>query len=347
MLKTRRFERIFVTLGLLLAIALPAKAQQPKVSITDAKYGPFPALRMSDGRSEALIVPAIGRVMEYRLVGGRSVMWAPDVDRLSQSQGFRNWGGDKTFTGPHPSWKQFAKSQWPPQPSWDGQEHAVEIVDRDGDCPRVKMTGGVWAGFGTRIVREFSFAADGDLIIHHAIEKIEGDGLKTCVWNVTQVATPLAIFVPLNPDSPYENAFAWAGGKGRPGADIERISPRMLRIRPNTKAGYKILIDARPSQLTAVYADVAFTTSTERLAEGEYSEAEEGKPGFAVEVYNHGDARGPYNELELLSPLKTIKPGEKVELTTHWRLTPLANGSADDPPDFLRSPADADRPRGE
>ena len=55
-----------------------SKSQLPSPrlpSFSPVKYLGFAAYRLSDGRSEAVVVPRLGRVMRYAMVGGENLLW--------------------------------------------------------------------------------------------------------------------------------------------------------------------------------------------------------------------------------------------------------------------------------
>jgi hypothetical protein len=57
--------------------------------------------------------------------------------------------------------------------------------------------------------------------------------------------------------------------------------------------------------------------------DGEYPDGAVGGAGFPVEVYNNGDAKENYAELELLSPLHLLKEGDRYQPTVRWSLHQL------------------------
>lgn len=138
------------------------------------------AYRLSDGQTQAIVVPDYsGRVMFYGKVGGANWLWNAPAEKLG-GEGFQNYGGDKTFVGPHGLWNLFAKSIWPPQPSWDGKPHSAEVLPGG----RLRTVGPVWDGFGARIIREYSFDANGAFVIRQTIEKVRGGALPMSIWSV-------------------------------------------------------------------------------------------------------------------------------------------------------------------
>ena len=298
-------------------------------TVEKTTYNGLEAYRLSDEKTEAVVVPSLsGRVMRFGTVGGANWLWNAPPEKL-QGNGYKNYGGDKTFIGPHPFWSNFTNGLWPPQPTWDGPAHLAQVLP-DG---KLKTTGNVWSGFGVRVIREFSFNATGEFLVSQTLEKVEGEPRLLAIWPVTQIAPPDAIYLPLNEKSGYLWGFHSFGNlpataKVEPvvepsfqiGTPVPR--PKLLKITPTSGGGYKLGADSPVVSIAAVTNGVAFLQRTEKV-KAQYPDGAEGA-GLTVEFYNHGEGgAGHYNELELLSPLYTLKMGESKTLVTRWSLHPL------------------------
>lgn len=299
----------------------PHEASPAAPVVTDALHDGVPAFQITDGRTRAIIVPQLGRVMWYGMVGGSNILFNAPPDLIATST-YKNWGGDKTFIGPHTLWSDKIARSWPPDPSWDGQPHNGWMLPD----ARVRTEGNVWTGFGIRVTREYSFDRNGDLVIEQTLEKVEGEPMRVCAWDITQIQPPAAIYVRTNPASEYPGAFAWLG-KPAPAAEIASLSPTLLRIRPHEEAFYKIGIDAQPPTIACVTDGNLFLVRAETSA-GAYPDGLADKSGFPIEFYNHADPGAPYKELQLLSPLRTLSAGDKYRTTIRWSLHPAPGDEA-------------------
>ncbi len=298
-------------------------------TVEKTTYHGHEAYRLSDGKTEAVIVPSLsGRVMRFGAIGGANWLWNALPERL-QGNGYKNYGGDKTFAGPHPVWNTFTDSLWPPEPTWDGAAHIGQILP-DG---KFKTTGNVWRGFGVRVIREFSFNAAGEFVVSQTLEKVEGEPRVLAIWPVTQVAPPDAVYVPLNEKSAYLWGYHPYGTLPKT-ARVEPLvetptqigtptpRPRLLKITPTSGGGYKLGADSPVVSIAAVKDGVAFVQRTEKI-KAQYPEGVEGA-GLTVEFYNHGEGGAAhYIELELMSPLYSLKMGESKTLVTRWSLHAL------------------------
>jgi hypothetical protein len=96
-------------------------------TVEKTKWREFDAYRISDGRTEAVIVPQLGgRLMTYRLVGGENWIW-DGVAGAEKDDVPLMWGGDKTYIGPHSMWRFTQPKSWPP-PAPDAAAHEAEVI---------------------------------------------------------------------------------------------------------------------------------------------------------------------------------------------------------------------------
>lgn len=296
-------------------------------TVEATEFNGLPAYRLSDGKTEAVVVPALsGRVMRYGTVGGLNWMWNAPVEKL-QGDGYKNHGGDKTFAGPHSVWETFGPI-WPPDASWDGAPHQAQVLAEG----RLKTTGNIWRGFGVRVIREFSFNASGEFVITHTLEKVEGEPRQLAIWPVTQTISADAVIIPLKVNSAYARSFhsfgdlpASAKMEVLPEAVLEngrRSEMKLLKVTPTAETAYKIGADSPLAAIAAIKGNLVFLQRGEEL-QGQYPDGGEGA-GLPVEFYSHGESGSAhFVELELLSPLVCLRAGESITFTTRWSVHPL------------------------
>src|SRR2546430_1617960 len=67
------------------------------------------SLVLSNGKVEAVVVPAVGRVMQFRFVGEDDIFWEnaslQGKSANPASQEWNNFGGDKTWPSPQADWE--------------------------------------------------------------------------------------------------------------------------------------------------------------------------------------------------------------------------------------------------
>jgi hypothetical protein len=307
-------------------------------TIEKTRYGGRPAYRLSDGHSEAVVVPEIGRVMRFGLVGGPNWLWnAPPRQTSAAKPGqWRNFGGDKTWTAPQSLWPVLNGANWPPDPVWDGAPHRAELLPG----ARLRLISPISAFNGARVIHEYAFGSNGDFEVAQTVEKRCGAPVMLSIWSVTQIALPDAIFLPLNADSPYKNNFHWIA-RPRPDPEFPGLwqafstarnskVPDVLRVRPLTDASYKIGVDAPVASIVAVREDEALLLRAEK-PQGVYPDGAVEGAGFPVELFNFGQGGTQYNELELFSPLRLFRIGSKWRHTVTWSLSRLPVRDATSP----------------
>jgi hypothetical protein len=115
---------------------------------------------IANGSVEAVIVPAIGRVMQLRLQGeADGAFWenrALDGQlHDAASNDWLNFGGDKCWPAPQSAWPQHQGQDWPPPVAFDARP--VEAVARERG---VVLTSPIDSGYGIQVVRHVELDAE-------------------------------------------------------------------------------------------------------------------------------------------------------------------------------------------
>ena len=275
----------------------------------------LPAFRLTDGRSEAVVVPSLGgRVVRFGLIGGLNWLWTGEPGAEKKMPALY-WGGDKTYLGPHTLWSLAQDSMWPP-PAPDFQP--CEVVESRGLFSTLSAA---WPGSGARIRRDYSFGKDGELVIAHSVAPVSGSREIAALWVIAQTAPTDAVFMPLAAQSPYKDGyFRFGFEKPAVGFAATLLSPLLLQLKPEPGVSFKLgSHPTRPALATAKDGLVFLQRADPQ--EGMYSEGADGA-GLSVEVYHHDlKGSGEYVELEQLSPLRRLDKG--LALTTRWSIHPL------------------------
>lgn len=300
-----------------------------EAAIARTTFNGAEAYRLTDGRSEAIVVPAYGRVVSYGLRGSRNWLWTNSRKSFGAAE-WKNWGGDKAWPAPQSEWPRWNGAAWPPDPAWDGDKFKAEV--QSGGA--LRLTGPVSTKTGTQLVREFSFdVKSGDLVIRQTVRKLRGEPVRLSIWSVTQIEAPDIVFLPLGSNSSYPNGFQWirVGGSSAPAptSAAEVGAAGLLAVTPTTEAPLKIGVDGPVAALAAVKDRQAFVQRAARPA-GEYPDGVDGK-GFPVELFDNGQSKTHYLELELLSPLLEFKRGGRWTHTVRWSVHALPSEDTHDP----------------
>jgi len=327
--------RSLFKVSLLLALAafhIPAAvaaAPGRAAAITRTLWEGQVAYRLSDGRTEAVVVPAWGRIIRYGFVQGPNVLWTAPA--LRPGAGYSNLGGGKTWPAPQSDWPQFTGGLYPPAPSWDGAPLAGQIVQSaTPGRSHLRLTSRIWQGLGVRLILEFGLSEGGALEISQTFDKVAGEPRRMSLWQVAQVPHPDAAFLPLSPASAYRNGFFWFFGGPKPdyAGAATVVSPTLLRVRP-AGVQYKVGVDAPAPILATVKDGVAFVMRADAPPAGSqalYPDGADGA-GFPAEFYSQS---GPpvYSEMELLSPLAVLRRGDRMRASVRWSLHRLSSPDA-------------------
>lgn len=300
--------------------------------ITEVKFAGRDAYRFSDGKTAAVVVPSLGRVMSYGLANGPNLLFHNKEARADAKNpaNWVNYGGDKTWPAPQNSWGLWQKSGgWPPPQQWDGEAHTAEVLSGG----KLRTVSKLHPGLGGRVARTYSMSPSGEFVIEQSIEKLSGGPLSLSIWSVTQIEHPDAIFLRANPASAYKNGFHWIGNDTSKQFSITQPRPEMVRVEPSRDGVYKVGVDAPIVALASVKGGVAFVQKAAR-GKGEYPDGAL-SAGFPIEVYNNPSPA--YVELEMLGPLRLYfgsasgkSVGTRYTHTVRWSLHQLQDASDQD-----------------
>jgi len=295
-----------------------------KVTITPINYrGWTDALALDNGKAAAVVVPSIGRVMQFGIKGDEGVFWenAKLYGQLADvrlpvwaSKDWINFGGDKAWPAPEGDWAPVTgRKGWRPPPGFDGMPYDASI--KGGT---VVLQSNVDPFYGVSVRRRIELhPSKAELTITTTFLLEQGEPIATGVWVVTQLRHPLGLFAPARNRSTFPEGFTVLG-QGVPPSLI--ISNRLLSLTRATNAAYKIGLDT--DRLLWVGAKQTLLIESPRQTGGKYPDQ-----GSNAEIYTNPDPL-PYIELEMLGPLTALKKGKTIThrsvYTLHQRRQPTA-----------------------
>lgn len=292
-------------------------------TISKTTYFDRPAYRLTNGAVEAIVVPEIGRVMRWGKVGGPNLIWNNSPTQLT-GDGWKNYGGDKTWLSPQSNWKIFHGSAgWPPEPVFDGEPHAAQVLSGG----KLRLTTGL-SKTGIRVVRTMYFDDNGEFVIEQTATKESGAPLQAGIWSISQAVPGQAVFIPIDPKTQYTNGlYRWNGKTAQPS---KLVKPNLIQVVPEpTGGGVKLGFDTKIAALASVKDGVAWVQKAAR-PQGEYPDGADGA-GFPVELYVNGDPKVYYQELEILGPLQFFYKGTSWTHTVRWSLHDLPSSDVNSP----------------
>jgi hypothetical protein len=278
--------------------------------------------RLRNEAVEIVVVPAVARIMRYARSGGPNLLWenAWVAAKPPQEGVWSNYGGNKVWIWPMVDWPQRTGRQWPPATDEPALiTNRAEIVDGT----TLRLTSPEIPGFGARTIRDIRLAATGTrVMITSQIQRLAGAAaFPLAAWTVTQLPSDGQVFARLSAGSRLTDGYRLLDPE--PFAAVARLADNVLRIQRPTAHRARLGLDA--DLLAWQRGDELFVErSLDTL-----SPVAAFAPGDRAQVYSHPDADPglapglSYIELELTSPLKTLRANEAVTLETTWELLRL------------------------
>jgi hypothetical protein len=309
--KQERLSKLESSSATPVAQGLPP-SRQTGVTVERIAYHGWPdCFRIKNGLVEAIVVPAIGRVMQLRLlVDAAGAFWenrALDGQLHPQIQnGWLNFGGDKCWPAPQADWPRQQGRDWPPPAGFDARP-----MDATVTACGVALTPPVDPDYGIQVMRHVELEIDRPILrIRTELRKVLGSPVRVGVWTIAQMQTPERACMLLLVRSNFAEGY--------------------VRLREAEPAGVKIengilSLTGHPSELVKIGSDagsmawVGPTCSVRIDAEqgpGEYPEG-----GCVTQIYTNPEPH-PYVELETLGPLANLSIGDRIERTTLYTVHP-------------------------
>jgi hypothetical protein len=290
---------------------LPPSQKTGEVVQCVAYHGWPDCFRIENGYVEAIVAPAVGRVMQLRLSGDAAgAFWenrALDGQLHPQIQNqWMNFGGDKCWPAPQADWTQQQGRDWPPPAGFDPSAMQATATP----CG-VVLTSPVDPAYGIQVVRHVDLEAGKPvLLIRTEFRKITGSPVRVGIWTITQMRTPERACMLL----PAQSSFAGGYVRLREAAPADlKIENRILSLGWHPSELIKIGSDA--GSLAWVGANCSVRIDAEQ-GPGEYPEG-----GCVTQIYTNPEPQ-PYIEMETLGPLANLSVGDRIERTTLYAVFP-------------------------
>lgn len=292
------------------AHAAEAKTNLPSQVVFADYHGWSNVAFLNNGLVEAVIVPAAGRVMQFRFVRDADGPFWENRKLDGQTAAATNWetegsfGGEKAWPSPQSDWG------WPPPAGFDGSPNRV--THSNGVVTLIAPVDARYQIRASRIIELVSGEAVMRIrTIFERTAATAGTNKELGVWVVTQLQEPVRCVVPVPSQSVFSNGFTQLGN-GMP-AQFKHTNG-LISFTRDRSASRKLGFDA--DSLVWIGTNLTLRIDAPRmrgLAKSSYPDN-----GSSSEVYTHPGA--PYIELEFLGPLSKLAVGERLELQTIYRL---------------------------
>ena len=269
------------------------------------------AIRLGNGQVEAILVPAVGRVMQFRFAGeSDGPFWENPTmfgkAPASDAKEWGNFGGDKTWPAPQADWGKLTPRDWPPPAAFDAVPVEAKVSGNT-----VTLVSPVDPHYGIRTIRTVELdPLQPTMTIRTAYEKIQGAPVKVSIWIITQLKDPVAAFMSVPQPSLFPEGYNLQSKQAPPNLRMEGPLISLARAR---QTPCKIGNDA--GSLVWLGGKWVLRIESPRVPGAEYPDH-----GSSAEIYTNPDPL-PYVELELLGPLRTLKPGDRMERVSTYTLS--------------------------
>ncbi len=299
------------TTATLAAPQAKSSAPQSAASVRKITYHGWPdSLLMSNGVVEVVIVPAVGRVMQFRFAGeeGGAFWENRALDGKPTDPAAKEWvnfGGDKSWPAPQADWPKMTGREWPPPAAFD-----AVAVEAKVDDEAVELVSPVCKFFGIRVRRRIELSELSPLLtITTTYEKVQGDPVRVSVWVITQLSEPERVFVEPAAKSRYAKGYNQQSDTLPRDLKSER---GLISLTRDVAKGTKIGSDGD----RLVWMDRKYVL-------GVLSPREHGSPypdqESSIQVRTNPDPL-KYIELETLGPLATMRVGDTIDRTNFYVL---------------------------
>lgn len=290
------------------------------VSITHLDFHGWKAILLRNHVAEVVIVPDIGRIMEFNLINdtGRPVpgpLWkntALDKTMPADVEGWRNYGGDKAWPSPQSDWPKIVGRGWPPPNGFDASPFAATIKGS-----QIQLLSRVDPNYGVRVRRTIKLDSQKPILtIKTAYEKVRGAAVRMSVWTITQLASPDRAFILL----PQHSQIAQGYSDFIPPAPNDlKIEGRLLSLSRDLKRKVKIGSDGDSILWVGSGADLLLQSSQPAK---EKADAEWPEQGSHSQIYTSPGDELKYVEFELLDRLHSLNAGQQASLEVVYTLIP-------------------------
>jgi hypothetical protein len=300
-----------------------AAAERPAVSVIHSTFHGWKSIVIRNGAAEVVIVPDIGRVMQFNLVDNAGPFWlnpAFDKDMPADGEGWKNFGGDKAWPAPQVDWPKVAGRGWPPPTGFDAAPFTASIKTT-AEGSQVQLVSPVDPTYGVRIRRTISLNRRKPVLtIETAYKKVRGAPVRIGIWTITQLTAPDRAFILLPPRSRF-----LCGYTNLPPAPPDlKIEGRLLSLSRDPANKVKIGSDGESLLWVGSGADLLL----ERKADNSDAKKREGSQldwpelGSHSQIYTNPGNEIKYVEFELLDRLHDLKRGQNTSLEVRYTLIP-------------------------
>jgi hypothetical protein len=275
------------------------------------------SVTVNNGLVEAVIVPTIGRVQQFRFLGDTNGAFWENPSLYGQNpstSSYQNFGGNKAWPAPQYGW---GGGWWPPPAGFDGTVETGSFTNGI-----VTLLSATDTRYGLHVTRTL------ELLFNEPVMRITTVFTRTAattmltsnvsIWIDCQAAVTNTsrCYVPVPSPSIFANGYTLTGdayfGPTLP-LNYSNVSG-LISFGPDTAGSHKIGFDS--GTLILVGTNLSLRVDAPRVPGAAYPAS-----GCSTEVYTaQYNSSSPYFELELLGPMATLPVGGTMQSTTTYSL---------------------------
>ncbi|MBB6431191.1 hypothetical protein [Algisphaera agarilytica] len=194
-------SKTWLTILMIVGMTVLTGCQSKSVEQAERYKGWDQAVILRNSVAEAVIVPPIGRVLSFRLLGGENVLWTdPDLyGQLASEErpGWENFGGDRLWPWPQADWEKNAEGHALNPDTFDQTP-----LDRTIEGFTVILEGSAGA-YGERFERRISLEPnEASLRIEN---RITNPRPGTSAWQIAQIPISDRVVAVVDPGAELDN----------------------------------------------------------------------------------------------------------------------------------------------
>ena len=320
----------FFTVGILF-LFISAKAQ---INVSTINYNGWGnSIELKNDKVKVVVVPEIGRIMHYSLLGEPNILhvsedWSgktlPDTGYflMNGKPIWATFGGDRIWPSEEKNFVHFTGSVRPPDYYLDGKPWNHQTT-KNG----VKIESELSPFCGCKVSRTISLKPGSAWVqIHQRMSKVKMairqdlEPLPLTIWNLTKIKLPSQTFFPVSKNSILQNGYLipiWDDAINHGAPNFKQQDGLGIFLPDKSHRSQKIVADA-PGWVAGIVGDVVFAEMFEFDPDMKYPDE-----GTSIAIYMDHVA-----ELECLSPLRRLKPGDSINYDLQWGILKLKSRSS-------------------
>jgi hypothetical protein len=269
---------------------------------------------VSNGQVEAIIVPEVGRIMQFRFAGETDSPFWENQETAGLSSGqpgsseavvWREYGGDRVWPSPQIEWGNVMSTNWPPPAAFDGSRVQAQV---NGWV--VTLSYPADPNFGIRVKRRIELpAGQTKMEVFTEFEKLDNKTIDAGVWVLTQLKDPVGLYARLPMLSKFPQGFQPMSGRLPPSLAIR---DRLLSLGRDSENDYRLGLEV--GSVLWMNDDIVLKIDSPRLPDRKYPEN-----GISAIVSTHQNPQD-FVQVDMLAPVAQIRQGHVLKQRSTYTL---------------------------